>query len=137
MERKPGKYSLPRREAEATAYSPRWRDELNEQQYAAVTAPDGPVLVLAGAGSGKTRVITYRAAFLIAERGVRPGQVMLATFTNKAARNMLQRVEDVVGAAAREITGGTFHHIANLLLRRWLGHRQQRRHRHHQPDHPQ
>lgn len=119
MDRKPGKYSLPRREAEAAAYSARWAEELNEQQYAAVTAPDGPVLVLAGAGSGKTRVITYRAAFLIAERGVRPGQIMLATFTNKAARNMLARVEDVVGAAAREITGGTFHHIANLLLRRY------------------
>jgi superfamily I DNA/RNA helicase len=119
MDRKPGKYSLPRREAESAAYSARWREELNEQQYAAVTAPDGPVLVLAGAGSGKTRVITYRAAFLISERNVRPGQIMLATFTNKAARNMLSRVEDVVGAAAREITGGTFHHIANLLLRRY------------------
>ncbi|MDQ3023216.1 MAG: ATP-dependent helicase [bacterium] len=118
MDRNPGKYSLPRREVEAKISS-RWADELNEQQLAAVTAPDGPVLVLAGAGSGKTRVITYRAAFLISDRGIKPAQIMLATFTNKAARNMLARVEDVVGGAAREITGGTFHHIANLLLRRF------------------
>jgi superfamily I DNA/RNA helicase len=114
----PRRYSLPRREHSAPVDA-RWSAELNPQQLAAVTASDGPVLVLAGAGSGKTRVITYRAAFLVAERGVRPAQIMLATFTNKAARNMLQRVEEVVGPAAREVTGGTFHHIANLLLRRF------------------
>jgi superfamily I DNA/RNA helicase len=96
-----------------------WAAELNEQQLAAVRAPDGPVLVLAGAGSGKTRVITYRVAYLISERRIRPQQIMLATFTNKAARSMLKRCEEVIGRAARDVTGGTFHHIANLLLRRY------------------
>jgi len=96
-----------------------WQTGLNEQQLAAVSAPDGPVLVLAGAGSGKTRVITYRVAYLISERRVLPQQIMLATFTNKAARSMLKRCEEVIGRTARDVTGGTFHHIANLLLRRY------------------
>jgi len=96
-----------------------WRLGLNEQQLAAVAAPHGPVLVLAGAGSGKTRVITYRVAYLIAEQRVRPQQIMLATFTNKAARAMLRRCEEVVGRSARDVTGGTFHHVANLLLRKY------------------
>jgi DNA helicase-2/ATP-dependent DNA helicase PcrA len=91
--------------------------ELNEQQLAAVTAPSGPVLVLAGAGSGKTRVITYRVAWLV-QQGARPWQIMLTTFTNKAAREMLHRVENLIGPAAREVASGTFHHLANLLLRR-------------------
>ncbi len=96
-----------------------WAGELNEQQAAAVLAPAGPVLVLAGAGSGKTRVITYRVAYLIRELRALPQQIMLATFTNKAARAMLERCEEVAGPAARQVTGGTFHHIANLLLRRY------------------
>ncbi len=96
-----------------------WARELNPQQLAAVTAPDGPVLVLAGAGSGKTRVITYRVAYLISERRVRPQNILLATFTNKAARSMLSRAEEVAGLAARDVAGGTFHHIANLQLRRY------------------
>jgi DNA helicase-2/ATP-dependent DNA helicase PcrA len=93
-------------------------DELNEQQLAAVTAPAGPVLVLAGAGSGKTRVITYRVAYLVIHERVRPWQILLTTFTNKAAREMLSRVENLIGPAAREVAGGTFHHLANLILRR-------------------
>lgn len=117
-----GRLHLTRRFAEdSAAISGRWADELNEQQLAAVTAPAGEVLILAGAGSGKTRVITYRVAFLIQERGIKPWQILLATFTNKAARNMLARVEELVGPLAREVTGGTFHHIANLLLRRHGG----------------
>jgi DNA helicase-2/ATP-dependent DNA helicase PcrA len=96
-----------------------WEAELNSQQLDAVMAPDGPVLVLAGAGSGKTRVITYRVAYLISERLIRPQQIMLTTFTNKAARAMLRRCEEVVGRSARDVTGGTFHHIANLLLRKY------------------
>jgi len=99
-----------------------WEAELNGQQLDAVKAPPGPVLVLAGAGSGKTRVITYRVAYLIGEGRVKPQQIMLATFTNKAARSMLGRCEEVIGAAARDVTSGTFHHIANLLLRRYCGH---------------
>ncbi|MCH7472451.1 ATP-dependent helicase [bacterium] len=96
-----------------------WSGELNEQQLEAVRAPDGPVLVLAGAGSGKTRVITYRVAYLIAMRRIQPENILLATFTNKAARNMLERCEEVAGPKTRGVTGGTFHHIANLQLRRY------------------
>jgi DNA helicase II / ATP-dependent DNA helicase PcrA len=100
-----------------TAQSRAWEDDLNEQQLAAVQAGDGPVLVLAGAGSGKTRVITYRVAWLISERRVQPSRILLTTFTNKAARGMIGRVEELCGPLAREITGGTFHHTANLILR--------------------
>ena len=99
-----------------------WEGLLNGQQLDAVRAPTGPVLVLAGAGSGKTRVITYRVAYLISEGRVKPQQILLATFTNKAARSMLGRCEEVIGAAARDVTSGTFHHIANLLLRRYCRH---------------
>lgn len=80
-------------------------------------AGDGPLLVIAGAGSGKTRVVTYRVARLI-ESGVNPSQILLVTFTNKAAREMLHRVKSLIKADIRRIWGGTFHHIANLTLRR-------------------
>jgi DNA helicase-2/ATP-dependent DNA helicase PcrA len=92
--------------------------DLNPQQLAAVEAGDGPILVLAGAGSGKTRVITYRVAWLI-EHGVRPSRILLATFTNKAAHNMLSRVEHLLGAPLKGMLGGTFHHVANVLLRQY------------------
>ena len=91
--------------------------ELNAEQYEVVTAPDGPALVIAGAGSGKTRALTYRVARLI-EQGVSPERVLLATFTNKAARSMLQRVEALIGAGAKGVWGGTFHHLGNRILRR-------------------
>jgi len=96
-----------------------WEHELNDQQLAAVRAGGGPVLVLAGAGSGKTRVITYRVAWLLSEQRLRPQNILLLTFTNKAARSMLRRVEQVIGPQARDVTGGTFHHFANLQLRRY------------------
>jgi len=116
----PHRYQLPRlRQESAAGLLVQWEGELNGQQLDAVQAPDGPVLVLAGAGSGKTRVITYRVAWLVGVRRVNPHNVMLATFTNKAARSMLARAEQVVGAEAKDVTGGTFHHIANLLLRRY------------------
>ncbi|MCB1219939.1 MAG: ATP-dependent helicase [Planctomycetales bacterium] len=99
-----------------------WRAELNEQQYAAVTAPLGATLVLAGAGSGKTRVIVYRIAYLIGELRINPRRIMMTTFTNKAAKSMLDRAEALIGRPAREITGGTFHSIANLVLRRYSRH---------------
>ena len=98
----------------------RYREELNEEQFAVATAPAGAALVIAGAGSGKTRAITYRVAYLV-EHGVAPARVMLATFTNRAAREMLRRVEQLTGGAsdvARRVWGGTFHRIANLVLRR-------------------
>jgi DNA helicase-2/ATP-dependent DNA helicase PcrA len=94
-----------------------YREALNEEQRAVVGAGAGPILVIAGAGSGKTRVVTYRVARLI-EAGVAPARIMLVTFTNRAAREMLGRVEALLGAEARRVWGGTFHSIANRLLRR-------------------
>jgi DNA helicase-2/ATP-dependent DNA helicase PcrA len=90
---------------------------LNEEQYAVALAPPGAALVVAGAGSGKTRAVTYRVAYLI-EQGVAPSRIMLATFTNRAAREMLRRVELLSGGDVRRVWGGTFHRIANLILRR-------------------
>jgi DNA helicase-2/ATP-dependent DNA helicase PcrA len=94
-----------------------YREALNEEQRAVVGAGAGPILVIAGAGSGKTRVVTYRVARLI-EAGVAPARIMLVTFTNRAAREMLGRVEALLGAEVRRVWGGTFHSIANRLLRR-------------------
>jgi len=91
--------------------------ELNAQQLAAVQAPPGPALVIAGAGSGKTRTLTFRVAWLL-EQGVPPSGILLLTFTNKAAREMLERVASVVPSGADEIWGGTFHSIGNRILRR-------------------
>jgi DNA helicase-2/ATP-dependent DNA helicase PcrA len=96
----------------------RYRADLNEEQFTVALAPAGAALVVAGAGSGKTRVITYRVAYLV-EQGVAPARIMLATFTNRAAREMLRRVETLTGGSdVRRIWGGTFHRIANLILRR-------------------
>lgn len=90
--------------------------ELNEQQHAAVTAEPGPALVLAGAGSGKTRTLTYRVAYLL-HQGVRPWEILLLTFTNKAAREMLDRVEQLTGVSRFRFWGGTFHSIGQRILR--------------------
>jgi DNA helicase II / ATP-dependent DNA helicase PcrA len=91
--------------------------ELNEQQFAAVTASPGPLLVIAGAGSGKTRTLTYRVAYLL-ENGIDPRNILLLTFTNKAARQMLDRVANLLPMDASGIWGGTFHSIGNRMLRR-------------------
>jgi DNA helicase-2/ATP-dependent DNA helicase PcrA len=91
--------------------------ELNDSQRQAATAPDGFNLILAGPGSGKTRVITYRVAHLIAS-GVPPGSIMLVTFTRRAAREMVRRMESLVGQQAAQVWAGTFHHIGNRVLRR-------------------
>jgi len=92
--------------------------ELNPDQYAAVTSPpDRPALVLAGAGSGKTRTLTYRVAWLICECGFSPREILLLTFTNKAANQMLARVEALTGRAPREFWGGTFHSVGARFLR--------------------
>jgi DNA helicase-2/ATP-dependent DNA helicase PcrA len=97
-----------------------YEKELNPQQLEVVKAEGGPILVIAGAGSGKTRVVTYRVAYLI-EKGIHPSGILLVTFTNKAAREMLRRVEllmpGAVGVSSR-VWGGTFHHIGNRILRR-------------------
>jgi DNA helicase-2/ATP-dependent DNA helicase PcrA len=91
--------------------------ELNEQQLAAVSAPPGPMLIIAGAGSGKTRTLTYRVAYLL-ENGVDARNILLLTFTNKAARQMLDRVANLLPVDAAGIWGGTFHSIGNRMLRR-------------------
>src|SRR4051812_34203850 len=91
--------------------------ELNEQQHAAVTASPGPLLVIAGAGSGKTRTLTYRVAYLL-ENGIDPRNILLLTFTNKAARQMLDRVANLLPVDASGLWGGTFHSIGNRMLRR-------------------
>jgi len=94
-----------------------YREALNEEQRAVAGAGAGPILVIAGAGSGKTRTVTYRVARLV-EAGVAPGRIMLVTFTNRASREMLGRVESLLGQAVRNVWGGTFHSIANRILRR-------------------
>ncbi len=96
-----------------------FRDELNEDQYAAVTAEAGPALVLAGAGSGKTRTLTYRVAWLLSEKQVHPDELLLLTFTNKAAREMIERVQTLTGLAQRPRWSGTFHSIGGRILRRY------------------
>ena len=96
---------------------PDFAAELNAEQLAAVTAPPGPALVIAGAGSGKTRTLTYRVAWLLAQ-GVPPSAILLLTFTNKAAREMIERVAQLVPEVVDGIWGGTFHSIGNRILRR-------------------
>lgn len=91
--------------------------ELNPAQCAAVTAPPGPALVIAGAGSGKTRVLTYRVAFLL-EQGIPPERILLLTFTNRAAREMMERVTRLLGRELPDLWGGTFHSIGHRFLRR-------------------
>jgi DNA helicase II / ATP-dependent DNA helicase PcrA len=109
------KYTLHREPSPRTPLI-EYEKELNEEQLNVVMSGNGPILVIAGAGSGKTRVVTYRVARLI-EQGVAPTNILLLTFTNKAAREMLHRVEHLIKVDTRYISGGTFHHIGNMILR--------------------
>ena len=93
-----------------------YEEELNDKQLEAVRTTEGPVLILAGAGSGKTRALTYRAAYLIEELGVRPWSILALTFTNKAAREMRERVEGMCPEASRDITVSTFHSLCLRIL---------------------
>ncbi|HVK24901.1 MAG TPA: DNA helicase PcrA [Actinokineospora sp.] len=109
--------------AEVPAAAPRRRsaallDDLNDQQRRAVEHIGSPLLVVAGAGSGKTRVLTRRIAYLLGERNVHPGQVMAITFTNKAAAEMKERVADLVGRRANAMWVSTFHSMCVRVLRR-------------------
>src|SRR5687767_7132718 len=91
--------------------------ELNPQQLAAVTAQPGPALVIAGAGAGKTRTLIYRVAFLL-EQGIPADRILLLTFTNKAAKEMMRRVAELLGGDIPALWGGTFHSVGNRILRR-------------------
>lgn len=93
-------------------------NKLNPQQKQAVETVDGPLLIMAGAGSGKTRVLTHRIAYLIATRKAAPWSILAITFTNKAAREMQDRVEKLVGPSARDIWVSTFHSMCVKILRR-------------------
>lgn len=95
-------------------------DALNEQQKKGVFTTDGPVLILAGAGSGKTSVLTRRIAYLIENKGVNPWNIMAITFTNKAAGEMRQRVDDIVGYGSESIWVATFHSTCVRILRRHI-----------------
>ena len=93
---------------------------LNDKQYEAVINTEGPCLVIAGAGSGKTKVLTHKIAYLIGEKGVLPWNILAITFTNKAANEMKERIANLVGDVAKDIWMGTFHSICVRILRRFI-----------------
>jgi DNA helicase-2/ATP-dependent DNA helicase PcrA len=99
----------------------RYENELNPAQLEAVTHTAGPLLVIAGAGSGKTRALTYRAAYLV-EKGVSPAAILLLTFTRKASQEMLHRAAQLLDERCEKISGGTFHSFANAILRKYASH---------------
>lgn len=93
---------------------------LNDKQYEAVTNTEGPCLVIAGAGSGKTKVLTHKIAYLIGEQGAKPWDILAITFTNKAANEMKERIANLIGEQAKDIWMGTFHSICVRILRRFI-----------------
>ena len=93
---------------------------LNDKQYEAVTKTEGPSLVIAGAGSGKTKVLTHKIAYLIGEKNIKPWDILAITFTNKAANEMKERVEKLVGDIANDMWIGTFHSICVRILRKFI-----------------
>jgi DNA helicase-2/ATP-dependent DNA helicase PcrA len=120
MERETKTYVLkhPVDEAAPRTLSIDYAAALNSQQLAAVTAGEGPALVIAGAGSGKTRTLVYRVAYLI-DSGIDPSHILLLTFTRKSAQEMLERAGELIGVRSERVRGGTFHSVANMLLRRY------------------
>ncbi|MBD3359147.1 MAG: AAA family ATPase [Candidatus Buchananbacteria bacterium] len=112
------KYQLQKQQACFDNFKIDYQNELNKEQLDVVLNGEGPCLVLAGAGSGKTRTLVYRVAYLI-EKGINPKNILLVTFTNKAAKEMLNRVEFLLKCQPKGLWGGTFHHIGNIILRRY------------------
>ncbi|MFC1540554.1 ATP-dependent helicase [Candidatus Margulisiibacteriota bacterium] len=113
----PRKYVLKSHFAAAKNFRINYQEELTEEQLPVVTASGGPMLVIAGAGSGKTRTVTYRVAYLV-ESGIPLDRILLVTFTNKASKEMLSRVEMLLKRDVKGIWGGTFHHVGNIMLRK-------------------
>ncbi|MBO6586572.1 MAG: UvrD-helicase domain-containing protein [Gracilimonas sp.] len=107
-------FSLPSEEPKGR---PDFLSGLNKQQKQAVTHTDGPLLIVAGAGSGKTRVLTYRIAYLLQQYKAAPEQILALTFTNKAAREMKERIQNLIGDKAKKLWMGTFHSIFSKILR--------------------
>ena len=93
-------------------------ENLNDKQQEAVEYMAGPLLILAGAGSGKTRVLTYKIAYLLEKEIVKPWQILAITFTNKAAKEMKERVEALVGQVSNDMWLGTFHSVCVRILKR-------------------
>lgn len=112
------KYVLKKRPVIKTDYKVNYGEDLNEAQLEAVKSKDGPILVIAGAGSGKTKTLTYRVARLI-EDGIKPENILLLTFTKKAAAEMLSRATIVLDNRCEKVAGGTFHSFANIILRKY------------------
>ena len=112
------KYVLKKRPVVKTDYKVNYEDDLNEAQLEAVKSKEGPILVIAGAGSGKTKTLTYRVARLI-EDGIKPENILLLTFTKKAAAEMLSRATIVLDNRCEKVAGGTFHSFANIILRKY------------------
>jgi DNA helicase-2/ATP-dependent DNA helicase PcrA len=102
-------------------FSIQYKTQLNASQYEAITSTEGPLLVIAGAGSGKTRTLTYRVARLV-EAGVPPSSILLLTFTRKAAQQMLERATELLDSRCDKVAGGTFHSFGNSILRKYASH---------------